>query len=708
MRQSSIGDDPPAPPPPPASARRTTTTSSNSGSSSLLRLQRTSTPSWSTYQTTPIPRLYAFNAQVLTAFDHAMHAKQYTEAYTLGMQFVETALLQLPKHGYYYSRRHERERMESSRSAVRVTRQLQDVLQVLQQQQQEESSHTIERAQRRKYISGRADVEETRQVAVNEEESRFAQQLEQTHQLQQQILNELADLALDQEQEASQAQYESRRAKAEAKWSLASCEPWLFLCSDFSLHEVFCPVKEQAAKMMEHDDKESSSKFVITNAEQESTSSRTRRRPEEPVLYGRPPSNRSSLLGSDSFNLQYEEPFYSLDKDDEVSLSAEDAKQMENKILLEKALFLSGWGVTASEDAVHTAEENAVHTAEEDAWLEVRHHPHHHHLRDDVAIRDKPPSIEEKQQTHVITAIPPLPLKSAPSLQFETLANCYHEDFDQMRSSGDIRISFANTYQGRIPGSTNGCTVIAPLLCIHHLLDDVVPDPGLPDSVIEQVIDEETPVILGQLREQLGLPAQAFLIPSDAHEYLITNGQLAQEQFLDVTGGNLLDDTHLLRFIRQLENPTQHRSSSVDGGASSMTNKIYRKVAACFFFHEHVVTILKLQRHDKNNKTCWYDVIDGLPLKQTLARVGQSTDSFTGLLSMTESETTLSEAFLPRTARIRCLSAEALTVFLRWYACSKFSHDNIKYIDQYAWNDNSCDFDPRVFQGFIWCSSLDQ
>lgn len=225
--------------------------------------------------------------------------------------------------------------------------------------------------------------------------------------------------------------------------------------------------------------------------------------------------------------------------------------------------------------------------------------------------------------------------------------------------------------------------MIAPLLCIHHLLNDECPDPGLPDAVIAEVIDAETPSILLELRRKLGLSAQAFLIPSDAHDYLIENGQLSQEQFVTVTGGNVLDESHLKAFADALDRANR------------------RKVAACFFFHEHVVAILKVRRDER---TSWYDLIDGLPLRKTYAWIGESERDLSAYLSRVDSQEFDVDAFLPKTARVRCLSIEALIACLRWYACSKFCGDNVSYIDQYEWDDASCDFDPRVFQGFVWGS----
>mmetsp|Transcript_27303 Transcript_27303/g.41092 ORF Transcript_27303/g.41092 Transcript_27303/m.41092 type:complete len:80 (-) Transcript_27303:1253-1492(-) len=59
-------------------------------------------------------------------------------------------------------------------------------------------------------------------------------------------------------------------------------------------------------------------------------------------------------------------------------------------------------------------------------------------------------------------------------------------------------------------------------------------------------------------------------------------------------------------------------------------------------------------------------------------------------------------AWIPATARIRCCSMKSLHAALRWYACSKFTSEDKKFIDTYQWDHVNVDFDPRVFQGFIW------
>jgi len=55
--------------------------------------------------------------------------------------------------------------------------------------------------------------------------------------------------------------------------------------------------------------------------------------------------------------------------------------------------------------------------------------------------------------------------------------------------------------------------------------------------------------------------------------------------------------------------------------------------------------------------------------------------------------------------RITCKDLESLEATLLWYSCSRFSEENIEYIDEYEWDDRNIEFDPRVFQAFIWTES---
>lgn len=98
---------------------------------------------------------------------------------------------------------------------------------------------------------------------------------------------------------------------------------------------------------------------------------------------------------------------------------------------------------------------------------------------------------------------------------------------------------------------------------------------------------------------------------------------------------------------------------------------MYRILFLAFFFRDHVISILKIPL---GNGACYYDLIDSLP------------SSLAGGMAV----------------RIRCKDQSALESVLQWYALSKFSEAHCDFIDANEWNDGMCDFDPRVFQGFVW------
>jgi len=329
------------------------------------------------------------------------------------------------------------------------------------------------------------------------------------------------------------------------------------------------------------------------------------------------------------------------------------------------------------------------------------------------------------------------------------LSSIYHEDFDALRSRDRVRITYLDTYQGKLPTTVNGCTVIAPLLCLHHFhntennLNNGNPmdwmmekmrtsfnggkpvDHGLSNEDIQSVIDMETPAILAQVRKILGLTKDALIIPSDVHAFLMDQQLMTQDQFVTVRGGNILDEDHFNSFIMALVKGASKADSLPDHDSN-------RKTAATLFFHEHVICILMLQR---GGGTVWYDLIDSLPSRRTFERLDGSSSGDSGGNNNTSNHSddffsarsddlsyalALSErtqymeahpdAFLPinnmneqlGAVRIRCTDEESLRTALRWFACSKFTPENQSYINAYPWEDNKSDFDPRVFQAFIW------
>ena len=511
------------------------------------------------YPATPISSYYALNLAILHAFDSLYQEKNYQVAYAMGLQFIETALLEIPRHGYFYSERHRHEREASSQQAERVCMLLEKVL---------------------------GDE-------AQEEKSR---------------LEHLAKLAREQ-RIATKPLPES-----DASWSDLST-----VCSD-AISSILCPIPEH--------EKQDGSPLVVPLIADEH---RSKRQKEESLQKQKldknavfePLEQREEALVVDSRrpSSSVVDSWY-----DNDSLSAAESAD------LERALFLSGLDVRqqASFDAT----------------------------------QERPPT------------------KGPGEIDIAILKECFREDFQVVKNEGRVRISTIQTYQGRLVGSINGCTVIAPLVCIHHFQNDATwPDPGLPDAVLEHVMDEETPGLLPQVREELGLTKDALIIPSDVHDFLLERGLLMQEQFVTVIGGNIMDEVHLNEFVDSLTTvPSKFQG---------------KRIAATVFFHEHVIAIIKL---DRGGGQTWFDVIDSLPYEDTILACPSD---FTGSISL-DSADWMQEDYIPYAARIRCLDVDALRVTLRWYACSKFNEKDCAYIDNYKWEDDKSDFDPRVFQAFLW------
>lgn len=151
-------------------------------------------------------------------------------------------------------------------------------------------------------------------------------------------------------------------------------------------------------------------------------------------------------------------------------------------------------------------------------------------------------------------------------------------------------MNFLNTYQGRYSmssgrDSTNGCTVIAPLIGYRHIK---TPGARLPNSHIEHVIDNDCPPILSRIRAKHSLGPGAFIVPADVHDYLYDEGLMDPNIFGGVFGGSVLDEEHMDPLFDTLE------AFPPNEGA-----------CAAFFFHEHVTAVLKSREG--------YEFVDSLP-----------------------------------------------------------------------------------------------
>jgi len=303
----------------------------------------------------------------------------------------------------------------------------------------------------------------------------------------------------------------------------------------------------------------------------------------------------------------------------------------------------------------------------------------------------------------------------------------YREQYRAMYNCGKFHIHFLNTYQGRNPSTTNGCTVIAPLTCVQYFtsseeknvvnnkmetMDELSPwNNGIPDRLINYVIDEHAASILPDVRRKLRLDHDAFIIPSDVHDHLIDMGLLSTSQFVSVCGGNILDDNHLHSFKMSL--------LLLDDERERMRLK-GRKTAATFFFHGHVIALHVIRKNGKEDDVS-IELIDSLPDPRTWVtrrpsnvgqkdRFSQSTPRWGNIRQqLDDNEDDDDHGLSMNAVRIRCTDIEHFDTLIRHYACSKFSSEERQFMDTTAWEDNNgyCEysFDPRVFQAFIWAES---
>ena len=232
--------------------------------------------------------------------------------------------------------------------------------------------------------------------------------------------------------------------------------------------------------------------------------------------------------------------------------------------------------------------------------------------------------------------------------QYIANAERMYVKFQQERK---IIVSALNTYQGRVNGSTNGCTVISACVVSKHLQNHG----GVTDSHISSIIDRDCIPLLRTIRQKLDLTGSSLIIPSDVHDHMVDHKLLFQHKFVEVVGGNIVDPDHLGQLYELLQ------------GVPGKTQHV--KAAATLFFREHVISIVKFPISPTE---AVYDMVDSMPTCNG------------------------------RASRTRCMSLEALKVQLEWYSSHKFNDTNCTYIERNRWSDSMADFDPRVFQAFIW------
>ena len=326
-------------------------------------------------------------------------------------------------------------------------------------------------------------------------------------------------------------------------------------------------------------------------------------------------------------------------------------------------------------------------------------------LRRSVSTHDEPPAAVRAPPPHEegARATPGTAPRGPPRDDVAALAALYRARYRALRDAGEVHVRFLDTFQGRVAVSTNGCTVIAPLLCVQYFTStdrnaaasprEAAWDGGLPDGLVDQVIDEHAAVVLPEVRAKLGLPDDAFIVPSDVHDHLIDEGLLSTDQFVGVCGGNVLDDDHLAAL----------RAALLPDDVAERRRRAGRKVAATLFFHGHVVAlhvvapdaVAAADDDDDAGGGPWVELLDSLP-DPVAWRAPRANDDAADV----------DDDPPPNAVRVRGAGAAHFDTLVQHYACGKFTAEERRFVAATAWDDGGSygdrAFDPRVFQAFVW------
>lgn len=619
----------------------------------------------------PITKYYTRNKEVLQYFDGCYKEGLWAVSYVVGKKFVETALFKIPKHGYYNSPRHRKEKEESSIEMFRVCDMLTDVAKKLLEEE--------EKAEKIDYNGTHSDPYELSSNSfINPHNNKQARD----------ILKEepaiLAQLAQEQAGEHTLEQYLEIRDSILGKFNCC-------LSNNLSYGSEQ-KVENETKKHPLSSNFERSQIHNLNSTSEEKNGDGNNKHTR---LFDFEQSNNYSCYlltqccGVSNWE-QLEGICNSIERKSKVWSSPVMPYSITENVTLgprleqkmvdaEESVAMMPMALAALERQMSSGSNSALHQLRRSSSDNISSRtPLYPTFAETESIypshSDNSPIYDnynfsnsgvygDTGFTNMTESGYETPNKSNhSSIEVSLLRQCYWEDWQELKKRGKISVTQLDTHQGRIRESMNGCTVIAPLVCINHINSEM----PLVDFVINEVIDVQSASILPEVRSNLGLTNDALIIPSDVHDYLMEIGLLSQDQFVGICGGNIMNEAHLEQLIVTLDsrNTRNHTAST-------------------FYFHEHVVCILKM---NAANGDTWYDLIDSLPSIKTLHGFDADFNFFTN----------------NNAARIRCKNSQSLITTLNWYATSKFTEENCRYIDAYQWDDLQADFDPRVFQAFVW------
>lgn len=560
----------------------------------------------------PIERYYDAADKVLASFEDAYRNEELDDAYVYGKRYCSFCINSIPQHDYYHSPKYSRLRAEHTKNVEVVMRYLEKVVEKM------DAAELIKRKKR-------------------EEQARIEAQRKEAERQRQEKLRK--------EKEAKEYQELLKRAERTRQTSKTWQTPAEENVEESALSKL--SLLGPTSPKTPSDDKppRSSSRYALSDTEDEEDEGTTNGN-DAPATYNSygealpppmPPPRATSSASrrtSSSNSSQSRQSTSSASSPTPVAPPPYDFAINSNR----RNPFLG-----PSKNGVH-----APYTLPPPVqpWSQAGP-PGYGTVVGSTSLPDPPTRRHSKQESSQQPR--PKKQKKVPVRHIRDQARRrYHE----LQQNGRIEIRPIDTYQGRYTQSTNGCTVISPLVVVRHLAtaSGVI----LPDHEIKDVIDNECGPLLKEIRGKLGLESHSLIIPSDVHDHLVDKKILKQEYFVGATGGNIISEEHM----GEIFNLFKERN----------------KAGAVLFFREHVISIIKIP---VGNGKAYYDLVDSMPGTTDIRN-------------------------RPCASRTRCKDINALEDLLNWYATKKFTDSNCTYIDRNEWNDTMADFDPRVFQAFVW------
>jgi len=737
---------------------------------------------------TPISHHYQTNDALLDLFSTLYEKDQFSVAYAVGVKFVEVALFTIPNHGYYKSGSYSKKRTKSAADAVRVTKLLGGFLDEMEDDNEEggigglEKIETLDRLANVAHQSFEEALDyELKGNIGNEQERRDQDAANTTSQVSRIWKDYIMGGGDDGSSESNKMCSLFPVDTICSFWNLGACNNAVDDAVPMDYHERHVKKRQ---KFEEVDPKLLPGPVVI------------------PQVFIKKPEKKSAAVekkdathGGDATEVVYRSDKYSTVAKKVSDSSADSSDSHREVVIGDEAAEEAAAGTKPMEVDLeevpkksHSSDSNKANNAIDghqfrgesppsiltepgedtpmvDGYYETKPVAMQPEVVKPVVVKGTPIEPVDSagfdtdalqlalslsmsmQDTNTAAVIVSSSSEDIPNEQpnnvnkingVVSLSSLYEEQYHSLRNKNKFHVRFLDTFQGRNPNSTNGCTVIAPLTCIQYFtsneqntvsLDDSSTwNNGIPDELINQVIDEHAAAVLPEVRNKLHLEGDSFIIPSDVHDHLIEVGLLHTSQFVGVCGGNILDDDHLSAFKSSL-------LLLEDGGERERLKG--RKVAATFFFHGHVVALHVVDGGGggEGGDNVWIELIDSLPNPETWVERQQQPPSRVSSDSMDCEEREEEQPSQPATrwsgstdgewehpihyeyddelpqnaVRVRCTDVEHFDTLLRHYACSKFSMEEQLFIDSTLWEDcNSyCEsaFDPRIFQAFIWAEA---